>query len=107
MYCTIHKHTQVPDAAQRRACVQFCVVLLAAVLPRWQALSAHPAEAEMRVTLAKQEVAAIFGSAAVDKFCLGAVTGQQLLDAGNVAAAHAHMEELVSSALLSMGGGAM
>ncbi len=68
-------------------------------------MAPNPAEADVHIAVTKQDVAAIFGTAAVDKFCAGAATGQQLLEAGNVAAAHAHMEELISDALGSMGGG--
>lgn len=93
---------QVPDTAQRRACVQFCTVLLSAVLPQWLTIATNTEEATLQVLNVKQDVAAIFGTTNVERMCAASLVGQRLLESGGVASVSAHMEELINSLLSSL-----
>lgn len=82
--------------------MQFCTVLLSAVLPQWLAVATNTEEATMQVLVAKQEIAAIFGMTNVERMCASQAVGQHLLDAGDVTAMSAHMDELINSLLASL-----
>lgn len=88
---------QMPEPALRQACLQFLLLLLSTLLPRWQKQSSAPWETERIVFLVTQQVTTILGADIVQQLA------SQSLDLKDPEAAIEAVEGTVDDILASLG----